>query len=191
MKKGAMFGLDARIALAIFGSLSVISGAALYSAIQDSKITAVITEANELGNAYTAYYLDTGVGLPVASGDWLRLRSLLTDDGVAGWNGPYFSAQISVDHAIDTPVLGRYLLANFLDGEWTSSTADQYCDTGSVGGSCSLWVGIYGGDVTDDIVKSMDEKIDGSYDVKNGRLRVIVSGSGTNYVYIKYSPELK
>ena len=33
-KKAAMFGLDARIALAIFGALSVISGAALYSAIQ-------------------------------------------------------------------------------------------------------------------------------------------------------------
>lgn len=32
-KKAAMFGLDARIALVIFGALSVISGAALYSAI--------------------------------------------------------------------------------------------------------------------------------------------------------------
>jgi hypothetical protein len=29
-KKGAMFGLDARIALAIFGALSVISGVASY-----------------------------------------------------------------------------------------------------------------------------------------------------------------
>ena len=37
LKKGAMFGLDARIALAIFGALSVISGAALYSAIKESK----------------------------------------------------------------------------------------------------------------------------------------------------------
>ena len=33
-KRGAMFGLDARIALAIFGALLVISSAALYSAIQ-------------------------------------------------------------------------------------------------------------------------------------------------------------
>lgn len=37
MKKGAMFGLDARIALAIFGALSVISGAALYSAYKTQK----------------------------------------------------------------------------------------------------------------------------------------------------------
>lgn len=39
MKKGAIFGLDARIALAILGALYVISGAALYSAIQESKTT--------------------------------------------------------------------------------------------------------------------------------------------------------
>tara|TARA_Y100001960_G_C14595815_1_gene788039 strand:- start:886 stop:1026 length:141 start_codon:yes stop_codon:yes gene_type:complete len=44
MKKGAMFGIDARIALAIFGALSAISGAALYSAIQQSKVTVLVTE---------------------------------------------------------------------------------------------------------------------------------------------------
>lgn len=41
--KGAMFGLDARIALAIFGALSVISGAALYSAIQESSTVKITT----------------------------------------------------------------------------------------------------------------------------------------------------
>ncbi len=41
LNKGAMFGLDARIALAIFGALSVISGAALYSAIKQAKVTQV------------------------------------------------------------------------------------------------------------------------------------------------------
>ena len=60
INKGAMFGLDARIALAIFGALSVISGAALYSAIQNSKVTAAITEMNEVGKAWEAHYLDTG-----------------------------------------------------------------------------------------------------------------------------------
>jgi type II secretory pathway pseudopilin PulG len=192
LKKAAMFGLDARIALAIFGALSVISGAALYSAIQGSKITALITEANELGKAYTAYYLDTGTALPVSSGDWLKLSSLITDDGVSGWNGPYFNATFLADHAIDTPLVGRYLLAHFLDGEWTATTADQYCGTGTVGGACSLWIGIYGGDVTNEVVRALDEAVDGgSYDVNNGNLRLRVSGSSTNYIYYKYSPELK
>lgn len=39
-KKSAMFGLDARIALAIFGALSVITGAALYSAINKANVIA-------------------------------------------------------------------------------------------------------------------------------------------------------
>tara|TARA_Y100000590_G_scaffold312511_1_gene353198 strand:- start:819 stop:1040 length:222 start_codon:yes stop_codon:yes gene_type:complete len=60
LNKGAMFGLDARIALAIFGALSVISGAALYSAIQEARVTQLITSLNEIGKAYEAYILDTG-----------------------------------------------------------------------------------------------------------------------------------
>ena len=60
-KKGAMFGLYARIALAIFGALSVISGAALYSAIQDYKITATVAQFEEFAKATDAYLLDTGL----------------------------------------------------------------------------------------------------------------------------------
>jgi len=48
--KGAMFGLDSRIALAIFGALSVISGAALYSAIQEAKATALYNELRTTRN---------------------------------------------------------------------------------------------------------------------------------------------
>ena len=51
MKKGAMFGLDARIALAIFGALSVILGAALYSAIQEAKNQQIISMFSEISKA--------------------------------------------------------------------------------------------------------------------------------------------
>jgi len=37
-QKGAMFGLDARIALAIFGALSVISGAAFIQLFKKQKL---------------------------------------------------------------------------------------------------------------------------------------------------------
>tara|TARA_Y100001960_G_scaffold333703_1_gene440401 strand:+ start:58 stop:294 length:237 start_codon:yes stop_codon:yes gene_type:complete len=63
-KKAAMFGLDARIALAIFGTLSVISGAALYSAIQDAKAMALLTEMREVTKAWEQFYLDTGAEKP-------------------------------------------------------------------------------------------------------------------------------
>ena len=91
LNKAAMFGLDARIALAIFGALSVISGAALYSAIQESKVTALIVDMNELAKASEAYLLDTGVELNISSNDiYLDARKLHTDTAT-GWNGPYIN----------------------------------------------------------------------------------------------------
>ncbi|HAG52309.1 MAG TPA: hypothetical protein DCL21_00810 [Alphaproteobacteria bacterium] len=103
--KGAMFGLDARIALAIFGALSVISGAALYSAIQNSKATSLLSKMNEVGKAWEVYYLDTGVNLPQselsdnANYKFYQLRSnyLVEDSGAAGWRGPYISYNVHVD----------------------------------------------------------------------------------------------
>jgi type II secretory pathway pseudopilin PulG len=89
-KKGAMFGLDARIALAIFGALSVISGAALFSAIQESKLTATYTGMQEILKSYEALYLDTG-SLRTLSSDktMFDANDLITDNSMPGWSGPY------------------------------------------------------------------------------------------------------
>jgi type II secretory pathway pseudopilin PulG len=92
--KGAMFGLDARIALAIFGALSVISGAALYSAIRDSKVTAAYTEMQEIVKASEQYLLDTGSYLPPISSSSQVLYSadlIENTQNAAGWKGPYLS----------------------------------------------------------------------------------------------------
>lgn len=88
-KKAAMFGLDARIALAIFGALSVISGAALYSAIQESKTVALITKLKEVEKAMEQYYLDVGADFPTH-----KLSELVTSTE-KGWNGPYINYPIS------------------------------------------------------------------------------------------------
>ena len=94
-KKAAMFGLDARIALAIFGALSVISGAALYSAIQNSKAIALLTEMNEVGKAYESYILDTGQDLSIYTSIGIevfsRQTSQLVSNSITGWNGPYLN----------------------------------------------------------------------------------------------------
>tara|TARA_Y100000590_G_C15515850_1_gene937280 strand:- start:341 stop:943 length:603 start_codon:yes stop_codon:yes gene_type:complete len=97
LKKGAMFGLDARIALAIFGALAIISGAALYSAIQESKAIQLITQANELAKAWEQYYIDTGVYPPTHTTDsqFILLNLLENDANVSDWNGPYLSNEIS------------------------------------------------------------------------------------------------
>jgi type II secretory pathway pseudopilin PulG len=92
LKKAAMFGLDARIALAIFGALSVISGAALYNAVQQTKVTVNIHNINEIVKAMEAYMLDTGSHLQVEGPNTLEPRSLFENyHNLPGWKGPYLS----------------------------------------------------------------------------------------------------
>jgi hypothetical protein len=99
-KKGAMFGLDARIALAIFGALSVISGAALYSAIQNANVVKWQTYFSELDKASAAYYLDEGSPIPLTSNTsvdderlYLSVRKLLNNDNnSSNWKGPYLQS---------------------------------------------------------------------------------------------------
>ena len=100
--KGAMFGLDARIALAIFGALSVISGAALYSAIQQSKVTKVVTQLQEIQKAWSQFYLDAGEPLKCIS--HLKNKDDCEQPGFTGvavnyqpnstWNGPYIDYEV-------------------------------------------------------------------------------------------------
>jgi Tfp pilus assembly protein PilE len=197
LNKGAMFGLDARIALAIFGALSVISGAALYSAIQDSKATAIITELQEVGKAYDQYYLDTGKELTfsdAANSTYLDIRELVSSTDI-NWKGPYLQYEIS---SIDTFSLthnlyDRVRISEMLDGTWTangnSSTwqTTVKCDTGTVGGSCNIWTVFR--DVPLNIYNAIDEKIDGSVDTQNGNVRMITWSGIPNLIFIKYRPQ--
>lgn len=92
LKKAAMFGLDARIALAIFGALSVISGAALYSAIQESKAMRYARDIEEIIKSIEALYLDLGA-FPVfedSTKNYYDLRYLYSNPGNNSyWKGPY------------------------------------------------------------------------------------------------------
>ena len=120
-KKGAMFGLDARIALAIFGALSVISGAALYSAIQESKVVALYTEFQEIGKAYEQYYLDVGDDIAEHTADiYIKFVDLVNDPSVIGWNGPYINVELnpSYDHIYDHKQYGGVFIvhAKKIDG---------------------------------------------------------------------------
>ena len=131
-KKGAMFGLDARIALAIFGALSVISGAALYSAIQNSKATALYVQLSELGKAWESYYIDTGSILPQVSTNTsddsfyvLKSFDLVSNSSaISNWNGPYFAGTVAPgdSNQIDSPTYRRHHLVVFTDSNvWGGS----------------------------------------------------------------------
>jgi hypothetical protein len=91
-QKGAMFGLDARIALAIFASLSVISGAALYKVIQDVSLTSVYLDAQEVAKASETFLLDTGLHIPIKDGFVAQISlgdTVENRQNLPGWKGPY------------------------------------------------------------------------------------------------------
>jgi len=171
-----MFGLDARISLAIFGALSVISGAALYSAIQESKITAVLIELEELGKATTQYLLDTGSYVKMDPGEECAylMSSLLVADTVSGWKGPYVSYSVKqfTNDKLVHPVYGDLLIGALKISSWDDVTNED--DNGPrcemTDSQCAIFSCLDG--LSDDMHKALDIKIDGSIvDASNGRIR--------------------
>lgn len=149
--KGAMFGLDARIALAIFGALSVISGAALFSAIQESKVTYLVAEYSEIDKAIESYLLDTGSYIPFSSVSGLQSDGYLaTDELITSsnslWKGPYmpYENDGSDDSYISHTIYGRvYLFAANSSSNWTNPTlSSNTCKKSS--SSCNIYKCIYG-----------------------------------------------
>ncbi len=177
-KKAAMFGLDARIALAIFGALSVISGAALYSAIQESKVIATVVDLNEANKAWEAYYLDTGVEVPYGSVGIYDSSYLVEDNSVSGWNGPYlpFVKDSSSPLRIKHNNYSQLLFVNAKDetwGEGGDDWTDHLCPSG--GDKCYSWSMLIGSkDLS--FVKALDLKIDGVDNAQEGNFRYYSSG---------------
>tara|TARA_Y100001960_G_C14682343_1_gene831898 strand:+ start:298 stop:873 length:576 start_codon:yes stop_codon:yes gene_type:complete len=184
--KAAMFGLDARIALAIFGALSVISGAALYSAIQQSKTTSMISQLNELSKAYEQYILDTGEELPVISLGVYTDVSKLLSSSLTNWNGPYMSLD-SVsgnDHVLKYPGIHGLYIAEMLDETWADENpATKVCVSGKV---CSVYVGSYG--ISLELAKALDLAIDGVASTTEGNFKY--RATGTIHVFWKQFPTL-
>ena len=184
MKKGAMFGLDARIALAIFGALSVISGAALYSAIQQSKIVSLTTALNEVVKGFEAYVLDVG-SVPKATGSKYEIQELVEDiNTVNGWRGPYLSYAVSGKEALLNPPYTSLQLRFYSDADFGGlQSVDQVAPTVCTATNCYLYVVQYG--LTPAFADSVDEYLDGSADRKLGNVKVSVDYGGDAAVFIK------
>ena len=173
IKKGAMFGLDARIALAIFGALSVISGAALYSAIQDAKVTQIVTESNNISMAVEQYLLDTGSLPPICGGTSnydLDIQALTTKpSGVTNWNGPYISfEETSTACKLIRPKDSINIILSYSNSqEWADETATaRTCSKSST--SCDVYI-IY--QTTQEFADELEKKIDGNDNKLAGKFR--------------------
>ena len=167
--RAAMFGLDARIALAIFGALSVISGAALYSAIQDSRVTSYVVELEELSKAVTAYQLDTGELPPfgtVAYSAYMDLQGLLSSS-VAGWSGPYISGVSYSTYNIEHKDFNYYGIRRMETTDW-GNTSSNPCT--NVSTSCGLYAVL--ANMPKDVADAIDKKVDGENNMTTGKVRV-------------------
>tara|TARA_Y100001960_G_C14768695_1_gene878549 strand:- start:2661 stop:3260 length:600 start_codon:yes stop_codon:yes gene_type:complete len=183
-KKAAMFGLDARIALAIFGALSVISGAALYSAIQDAKVTAIITELNEVGKAYDQYYLDVGEELTLSGENFYLLNAELFASSKAGWKGPYLSGAPRSTVWTDK----EYGFQELRDGTWNGITptdrTEARCTKTDISGSCAVWATVLLGANKGDLARAIDLKVDGVVDGTTGNVRLMANSGETGSWYV-------
>ncbi len=156
-QRGAMFGLDARVALAIFAGLSVVAGMAVFGTIRQTDVTALVSELDNVGKGYVNYAFDTGIDVPVGAGVGQGFRGLFQDTagGVVGWNGPYITRS-SAEH----PRFGTYdIVQGRMDAASPATGIPAAAVAGQMQGSwASLTL------VPCEIAQNLDEEIDGDTD---------------------------
>lgn len=192
MKYGAMFGLDARIALVIFGALSVISGAALYSAIQQAKTVQYNQQFQEIIKASEAYLLDVGENMPVAAAslDLSLNAGDLAENSLnkPGWSGPYLSniARVANAHfTYETNGVKPWTTFKLRKvTTWPGSTA--YCVSGE--NECAEFVHFHLDDDDErtwgaDVFTKLDEYIDNNDGMLAGKVRKIELDANNHYLY--------
>lgn len=180
-QKAAMFGLDARIALAIFGALSVIAGASLYSAIQESTATALLTELTELQKAYEQYYIDTGTHINRTDAVTYEIKELIEDiNSIPNWQGPYIgynklndTSKIVLDHPKYNNILIRRMSLQTWDGGYIACGAEK---------DCALFVNI-NGIPKENYALLIDNKVDGGDGANDGKFRWWYLDDSNQYRY--------
>jgi type II secretory pathway pseudopilin PulG len=98
--KGALFGMDARIAMAIFASISVAIGYFAFGKIDMAKNSALLRELNAIHDAIQDYQSDMGtfyqftIATSNGSNDFIALydSSTISANFQGLWNGPYYQA---------------------------------------------------------------------------------------------------
>tara|TARA_Y100001960_G_scaffold29331_1_gene25601 strand:+ start:813 stop:1430 length:618 start_codon:yes stop_codon:yes gene_type:complete len=200
MKKGAMFGLDARIALAIFGALSVISGAALYSAIKTAKMEQLRQYLVEFSKATEAYYLDNGKKIPQYTASTLMAPDLLENrESLVTWKGPYlnsnkvnsFSMKDNITKMLGDASNVSIYLASFSPwatnlGTWNTCALNDKDCASYIGFSSSG--NLSAASLYPQVFKDLDELVDGGDGPSNGKLRYLRLDSYSQRIYYMSMP---
>tara|TARA_Y100001960_G_scaffold179534_1_gene188308 strand:- start:1906 stop:2532 length:627 start_codon:yes stop_codon:yes gene_type:complete len=200
-KKGAMFGLDARIALAIFGALSVISGAALYSAIKSAKTEKFRQFFVETEKASEHFYLENGSPLSQFDANNLNTVNLaINHDNLDTWNGPYMDYISTISYyGVKTSLLNSFSTNLFMEiylhkaSTWVNLAAYDDCVVGS--DDCAEYIRIQQASATEDdekLLKSLfldlDNLVDGGDGELAGKVRALDGASFSYSIWYKSIP---
>ena len=175
-QKGAMFGLDARIALAIFGILSAGAGTMIFGIIAESRATALTRELDSVEQAYTNFVFDTGINTSTFTD--------LTDESNStnGWDGPYFTA-ISDNHV----QYGTYAL---VEGLTTDATDPSTNACAAPPADCFIWVSLT--EIPDQTALDIQEKMDGKNTIvggtdnnNDGKFRILTVAGGQDTIFYR------
>ncbi|MCP5404882.1 MAG: hypothetical protein H6922_01470 [Pseudomonadaceae bacterium] len=155
-QSGALFGLDARLALAIFAILTVMAGYVAYGRIGLAKTAALVSELQSINQALAAYQTDMGTfylfTLDKAPDDTgatdleaLWDKSKLLPGFQHLWNGPYLHRETR-----QHPYFGRFTIFYGQSDRQTTCTIDS---------DCYVWLALtkVPANVWDDINKALDE----------------------------------
>lgn len=181
-QRGALFGLDARIALAIFSILSVVAGAALVVSMDSTRAKSLASELVENGQALESYHHDlkTDIFLTLTTPSGKNAFQSLFDNNVisednnlrARWNGPYVKVTSTLN-----PRYGDMLL------EKHGADHTQNCTTEDI---CYLYI-VYS-QVKPNIIREANSLLDGDAETKpetSGRLQWTDNADNSSILYFR------
>lgn len=172
---GAMFGMDARITLIIFGALAAVTGAMMSNIAPEANTTALATDLTNIAKGYESYVLDTSKNpsyLDKPNRSKENFLELLNDDSY-GWQGPYLALS-SEKH----PKYGSYGL---IEGEFNTPGAPPITPCAS-GNACVVWVKLT--EIPSELALSIDKKMDGEEGYDKGRVRIVPQGKTDDIYYM-------
>lgn len=183
LKKAAMFGLDARITLVIFASISFISYAIYKDNIKSNIATQYLNDMKSVIQAYKNFKNDTGYKVTEFSNPYYynisQLVSLPIDNSkpyTKMYNGPYIEYDLTgSDSTIHNPSLNVdvSMVSVSYNNSWVST---PHPDTTKCSDTdCFKWIVFL--NVPNYIAKKIDLIADGSESDDTGSIRLKANGS--------------
>lgn len=181
-QRGAMFGLDARIALAIFGILSIVVGAAVVINLDEANAKALASELTDTTRAIEAIHQDlkTDIFLTLTKpSDREAFKALFNNEGITEegnlrnrWNGPYIRFTSTLH-----PRYGEMTLQKRKEDHTLP------CDDEDL---CYLWL-VYG-EVKPAVLFALNDELDGKEEGKKattGRVQWTLDRERTGALYFR------